>query len=409
MDYEKELKDLNDSIKSEQKKQAEALEAMKKDLKAENVVLLEKYDAAQKTIEKLSVQADTLAVQLKDQKMGGKRENPFKELRDAFTVKKDETKARLKKGEPLTFELKASTIDEATELSNGTTDLSTAVIVPFREPGIGKAPDRPLTLLDIISRGTINSNRVSWVERSARTAGAAAVAEGNQYAQSDFTWIQRFAPVEKIGTFVKVTNEALEDWDQLMSEINIELFPMIERTVESGVYSGTGTSPAMQGITDTSIAAAYTLTTEITGIVTPNLVDVITAAVAQIRGQYYTDELTAMVNPYDYAMMTMPKNADGIYLMPPNLAPDRITVAGCRVVVSGLVTAGYVLVGAFKRDTLFVNRGITIKIWDQDSTDPEYDLKTITASVRAVNRLKVPDYNAFVYDATADIVTAISS
>jgi HK97 family phage major capsid protein len=408
VDYEKELKDLNDSIKSEQKKQSEAIEAMKKDLKAENVALVEKYDASQKTIEKLSVQADTLATQLKDQKMGGKRENPFKELCDAFTVKKDETKARMKKGEPLTFELKASTIDEATELSNGTTDLSSAVIVPFREQGVGKAPDRPLTLLDIVSRGTINSNRVSWVERSARTAAAAAVAEGNQYAQSDFTYIQKFAPVEKIGTFVKVTNEALEDWDQLLSEINGELFPMIERTVESAVYSGTGTSPAMQGLFDgTSIAAAYSAT-GISGIVTPNLVDVITACAAQIRALYYVDELTAMVNPFDYAMMTMPKNADGIYLMPPNLAPDRVTVAGCRVVPSGLVTAGEIAFGAFKRDTLFISRGITIKIWDQDSTDPEFDLKTITASVRAVNRIKTPDYNAFVYDAISDIVTAIS-
>jgi HK97 family phage major capsid protein len=402
---EQELKALQMEIKSEQKKQFDAIEAMKKDVGAQNAALLEKYDAASANITKLSEQADALALQLKDQKMNGKRENPFTEMKKALTDKSVLTE--LKKGGQRTFEIKASTIDEATELSNGTTDLSAAVIVPFREPGVGKAPDRPTTLLDIVSRGGITSNRTSWVERSARTAGAAAVAEGNQYAQSDFTWIQRFAPVEKIGTFVKVTNEALEDWDQVMSEINNELFPMIERVVESGVYEGTGTSPALQGITDAGFATAYSAI-GITGIVTPNLIDVITSATAQIRALYFTDELFAVVNPFDYAMMTMPKNADGIYLMPPNLTSDRLSVAGVRVVVSGLVTQGYILVGAMKRDTLFIKRGIEIKIWDQDSTDPEYDLKTITASVRAVNRIKTTDYAAFVYDAIADIVTAIS-
>jgi HK97 family phage major capsid protein len=405
VDYEKELKDLNDSIKSEQKKQSEAIEAMKKDLKAENVALVEKYDASQKTIEKLSVQADTLATQLKDQKMGGKHENPFFEMSKKMTDKSFIQNLK-KPGASIDFELKVSTIDEATELTNGTTDLSAAVIVPLREPGVGKAPDRPLTLLDIIERGTITSNRVSWVERSGRTDGVAAVAEGNQYGQSDFTWLSRFANVEKVGTFIKVTNEALEDWPQLLSEINTELFPMVERKLEGYVYSGTGTSPQLQGIIDTGIATAYSAT-EIAGIVTPNLFDSIRSVIAQLRNLYYTDQLFALVNPFDAAMMDMPKNADGIYLLPPFITADRRNVSGCQVIESGLVTAGNVLVGAMKRDKLFVARGIEIKIWDQDSTDPEYDLKTITASVRAVNRIKVPDYNAFVYDAINDIIGLI--
>jgi HK97 family phage major capsid protein len=401
---EQELKALQLEIKSEQKKQFDAIEAMKKDVGAQNAALLEKYDAASGNIQKLSEQADALALQLKDQKMGGKRENPFSEMKKALTDKS--VLSELKKGGQRTFEIKASTIDEATELSNGTTDISGAVIVPFREPGVGKAPDRQVMLLDLVNRGTISSNRVSWVERSARTAGAAAVAQGNQYAQSDMTYIQKFAPVEKIGTFIKVTNEALEDWDQLMSEINMELFPMVERAVEAGVYSGTGTSPALQGITDTGIAAAYTATA-LSGIITPNIWDAIRAGIMQLStANFYPTAV--FINPVDGAFLDLPKNNDGSYLLPPFAQINGRMISGVKIYESNLVTAGDMLVGDFTKDTLFIKRGIEIKIWDQDSTDPEYDLKTITASVRAVNRIKVPHYDAFVYDTIADVITAIS-
>lgn len=396
-----ELKAVQDEIKAEQSKQTQLLADLKKASEEHKEVIAKKFEDAEKNIHTLSEQANALALQLKDVKMNGQRTSMFDTMKKSLTD--PATRLELKNGGQRTFEIKASTIDEATELSNSA--LANAVIVPFREMGIGKAPDRKITLLDLVNRGTINSNRVSWVERSARTEGAAAVAEGITYAQSDFTYIQKYAPVEKIGTFVKVTNEALEDWDQLLTEIQNELFPMVERALEAGVYNGTGNSPALQGITDTGIATAYTLAT-ISGIVTPNHFDAIRAAIAQLAvANYYPTAI--FINPVDGAFMDMPKNADGVYLMPPFMTANGTVVKGVKVYESNLVTAGDLLVGDFTKDTLFLKRGIEIKIWDQDSTDPELDLKTITASVRAVNRIKVPDYSAFVYDAIGDIITAI--
>jgi len=405
---EKDLKGLQDLIKNEVKSLADAQKAFEtaSELKREELaVKMAKYD---ENIQKLSEQADAIQLAQKDQKMGGQVVDPLADMKKALTDPKvrDEIKAR----KQVSFELKVSQIDLATELGNGTTNISTAVVIPFREPGVVKAPDRPTTLLDIINRANITSNRVAWVERTARTDGMdtnahASVAEGAIYLQSDFTWNQKFAPVEKIGTYVKCTNETLEDWDQLRAQITGELIPMVERALESQVYSGTGTSPQMQGIID--VCAAYTAT-GIAGVVSPNLVDVITACVAQIRAANFTGPLTALVNPLDYALATMPKNADGIYLMPPNFSADRMTVAGCRIVSSTLVTAGDILVGDFTRDTLFMHRGITVQFFNQEASDAIYDLTTITASCRAVNRLALPDYDAFVYDTISDIQTAIS-
>lgn len=411
-----ELKALETDIKTEQKKQSDAVALLIKASDDQKIELIGKLEESDKKLEKmetekktLQTQVDQIELKMKDQtKLISERANPLAEIKTALTDPK--VRAEIKNKVQKTFELKVSQIDLVTELSNGTTDLSAAVVIPFREAGVVKAPDRMLTLLDIIGRSNISSNRVSWVERTARTDGIstsalAAIVEGAIYKQSDFTWAQKFAPVEKIGTYVKCTNETLEDWDQLASQITNELIPMVERALELEVYSGTGTSPQMQGIID--VCSAFDLAT-ITGIITPNLVDVIRACVAQIRSNNFFGQLTALVNPLDAAIMDMPKNADGIYLLPPMLGSDRRTVGGCRVVESALVDAGSILVGDFSKDTLFTKRGIEIKFFNQEASDAIYDLTTITASCRAVNRLALPDYDAFVYDTISDIVTAIS-
>jgi HK97 family phage major capsid protein len=405
---EKDLKALQDLIKNEVKNLSEAQKAFEtaSELKREELASkMAKYD---ENIQKLSTQADAIQLAQKDQTRMGQKVDPFGEMKKTMTDKA--VIEELKHGGQRTFELKTSTIDLATELSGGTTDRSAAVVSPYFEPGVVKAPDRMVRLLDVIQRGNINSNRIAWVERTARTLvetnAVNAVSEGGAFIQADFTWATKFLPVEKIGKYVKCTSETLEDWDQLLSQIQGELVPALERGLENEVYSGTGTSPQMKGIT--TVCAAYTATA-ISGIVSPNLVDAIRAAVAQIRAANFDGQLTAMINPYDAAMMDMPKNSEGIYLMPPMLDSGRRTVGGCRVIESNLVTAGYMLVGDFSRNALFTKRGIEIKIWDQEASDAIYDLKTITASVRAVNRIALPDYDAFVYDAIGDIVTAISA
>ena len=105
----------------------------------------------------------------------------------------------------------------------------------------------------------------------------------------------------------------------------------------------------------------------------------------------------------------MTKGTDGQYVMPPFSTNGGMNIAGMRVLQSNLVTAGEVLVGDFSRATLYLKRGIEIKIWDQDSTDPEYDLKTITASCRGAVKFPAPNIYAFVYDTVSDILADITA
>ena len=409
------MKDLVDQVSTEVKAmklandeltKALTLKASPDDLKALETALKQKDTEFEAKMLTITDALDKVQLEMKDNTRFNQGDSDFSKMELKMKDKTFIEGLKGHKGEA-NFEIKTgTTMDVATYLSGSS--LTTAVVVPFREPGVGKAPDRVPTLLDLITRGNINSDPLTWVERYSRTIAAAAVAEGATYANSIMLYLMRSQAVERLGHFIKVQNKALEDWDLLMSEIQNELFTGLELIIESEVYSGSATTPHLKGITHTGIAAAYS-STGLTGkIITPNHFDAIRAAIMQLRQAEYQAS-AIFINPADGAAMDMPKNSDGIYLLPPFITSTGTVVKGIPVIESNLVSAGDILVGDFKKDALFMKRGIEIRIWEQNEDDVLYDRKTITASVRCVNRLKVPDYNAFVYDAIQDIINDLTT
>ena len=400
---EKELKALQDEIRNEQKKQTDLIEDMKKAGADQKADFDKKYADLEKNIQTLSQQADAIQLAMNDKKFGGEK-SPFEDMKKALTDKSRISELK-KRGGSIAFEIKAgSTMTAATNLSTGSLDNS--VVIPFRELGVGKAPDRIPTLLDLIEVGQINSDLDTWVERSARTISAASVAEGSKYVQSDLTYINKSQKVERIGHFFKVQNIMLEDWDQLLSEIRTEGMTGLEREIERQVFAGTGTTPEMQGITDSGIAQAFS-STSLAGLVPdPNVFDTARAAIMQLKEAEYTGS-AIFINPAQGAQMDLAKDSNGAYVLPPFITAGGAIVRGLPVYESNLVTAGYMLVGDFRKCKLSFKRGIEVAIFDQNEDDPLYDRKTIVVSCRAVNRIKTPDYYAFVYDAIDDIKAAI--
>jgi HK97 family phage major capsid protein len=400
---EKELKALQEQITLEQKKQTEMVEALKTAHTEEVDKLVKKLDKADTDIKTLSLQADAIQIKLNEQgKDFGKEVDPFADMKKSMTSKDFMTQLKGRGGKA-EFEVKVgNTMTASTNLSTGV--FADRVPLFFREAGVGKAPDRIPTLLDLVSRGTISSDLDTWVERSGRTMSAASVAEGSPYIKSDLTYINKSQKVERLGHFYKVQNIALEDWDQFITEIQTEGYNGLEREIERQVYAGTGNTPEMLGITTN--AAAFTAVS-LTGIVTPNHYDALRAAIMQLRLAEYP-ALTAFVSPVEGAAMDLPKNAQGIYLMPPFADIRGKIISGVRVVESTLVTPGNVLIGDFSKDLLMFKRGIRVEIFDQNEDDAIYDRKTIVISCRCVNRIKTPDYNAFVFDQFSDIIAAIS-
>ena len=410
---EKELKEITQELNAKMG-EFEKVEGRLEEL-IESKASSEQIDTLQKSltesggkIDKLNEEIERMGESMKERTMKGR--NPMDVMKDALTPEFLKKTAPIGKEGRVTLDLhpmnilKVGTVNEHTNLTFGTANTNSAVL-PFNESGVGKAPDRQVYLVDLFNTATSTSPRVTWVERSARTDGAATRAEAAIMGQSDYTYIRRIRDVENISSYVVVTDEALEDWDQLQSEIRLELFGQLGRELDDQLLTGDGSTPNLAGVTSLCRTFDYT---GLNGIVAaPNIFDAITAAATQVRAGYLYNPTHAVLHPTDFAKMNLIKDANNNYVLPPFMTANGMMVDGLQVVVNTGITAGQVLVGDFTKGTVFFRKGIDIRLWDQNSDNPIYGLKTITGNMRAALRIKTPDYNAFVYDAITDITTAI--
>jgi HK97 family phage major capsid protein len=335
-------------------------------------------------------------------------------IEKAFPVEK--IKGLKNKGQSVEFKIDVhpanvfkADMTASTNLTYGT--FANSVVEPIRVPGVAKAPDRQVAVLDICAIGQLapNQPRLTWVERSARTEGAAARNEGAIMGNSDFTYISRSTDVQNISTYVKTTNESLEYWDQLLSEIRMELVPMIQRKLDDYLLTGTGSAPQLLGLCyGGTIAQAYSYTGLSNMVEDPNYADALVAGLTQIKVALHRPNYI-LLHPTDVAIMRLSKDANGN-------SPRSVTynmegapfIDGVPVKENTGITAGKVLIGDFTKASVWFRKGIDIRIWDQNDTDPIYNYKTITADMACAFKVPTVDYNAFLYDDISDIITAIA-
>ena len=411
---EKELKKITEELSEKFEALEEVLgksqEAIDGKASSEDIELLKKSsEEIAESIQKLSKQQDEIELKLSEQakpQVNGYGNKFLKELKE-FGLENLKTKgfSGVIECHPWNLLNKVGTIVIDDNL--GAFDLDTAVILPMRTPGVEKAPDRRTSILDLMTIATTSSNHVTWIERSARTDGTAAVSEAGQYAQSDFHWTQYKALVEKIGTYIKISSESLEDWPFVISEIRNELMGMLRRQLEAEVFSGSASTPHLDGIDNNAVA--YSDTDLDDYVSNPTTADAIRAAINQILGDDFTNINGIILHPSDVAKMQLDKDGNNNYLFPTFFTQDGMRIHGVPVIESTLITAGYLMVGDFSKITVYMRRNMDIRIWDQDSTDPEYDLKTITGSLRATLKWPSTAYAGVIYDAISDITSAIES
>jgi HK97 family phage major capsid protein len=264
-------------------------------------------------------------------------------------------------------------------------------VTPSREPGVSAHPRVPLLLFDLIQKGTTDSNRVEWIERNTETPGTAMKAENNQFGESTYQWRQQSMPVEKITDMVKLTREMLEDAEFVRSEIMTILNFNIPYLREYQVLTGNGSTPNLKGLL--TYAKTFSLPTGVDGVADPNNYDALKAAILQVNLGINSGQKTGffpnacVLNPVDAVNMELEKDANNNYILPPFKSAGGLAISGVPVITTPMMTVGSFLVGDLSVMKAFIKRGIEINFWDQNSTDPEYDRVTVTASHRLALRV----------------------
>ncbi len=223
-----------------------------------------------------------------------------------------------------------------------------------RLPGIVPFAAEERTVADLMLSGNTDNNSMTYMEETTFTNAAANVAEGAAKPEAALNFTKRTVPVEKIATWLPVTDELMEDVPALRSYVEQRLIFMVKRQEETQLLLGNGTSPNIRGINNAS-----GIQTQAKGAdPTP---DAVYKAMTKIRVVAFSEPTAAVFHPNDWQDIRLLRTADGIYIWgsPADAGVERIW--GLNVRITTAQTEGTGLVGAFTPHAqIFRRAGITV-------------------------------------------------
>ena len=269
------------------------------------------------------------------------------------------------------------------------------VPVEQRLAGLNAIPSRTVRLLDIVSRGTAESNVISWVYQANKDGAAGGTSEGALKNQIDFDLVVASESVKKRTAFIKISEEMLGDIAFMEAEINNELMRELLKDVENQVYQGDGTGNNLNGILTT--AAAFAAGTFAGTVDNANEADVLTVAANQIKIGEFDAPNYIMMNPSDVTILKLIKTSttDKRYIDRLVMIAGQMSLDGIPIIETTLVAAGTYLIGAFDLATVYDKGSMSIEV-GRDSDDFTKNLVTVLAEWRGLCIVKNNDRGAFV-------------
>lgn len=263
---------------------------------------------------------------------------------------------------------------------NITTDAASAgdLVAPDRLQGIVAAPERRMTVRDLITPGTTGSNLIQYVKETGFQNMAATVVEGTAKPKSDITFDLVASSVVKIATYVKASTEILADAAMLQSYIDGRLRYMLSYVEEAQLLKGSGVGNNLNGIY--TQASAYAAPIAIPGPLTR--IDILRLALLQAELAEYP-ATGIVLHPSDWAAIELQKDSTGAYIFanPQSLAQPALW--GRPVVGTQAMTADTFLVGAFKLGAqVFDRMQANVMVATENEDDFIKNMVTILAEER---------------------------
>lgn len=302
-------------------------------------------------------------------------------------------------------ELKA-TISEGTSGTPGPG--YAAVQTPTVLPGLVDIKRLPLSVADLFPQGSTNSPLLRYVVQAGYTNAAAFTAEGATKPEGSQTLAVVDETLHKITETYHVTDEMMEDFDQLQSFLNAQLIWDVKTAEEIGLLSGNGTAPNILGLLNRSgLSTTFAKDSNVanalgtTSPTTDNDMDAIYRMITQIRVNSFIEPDHIVIDAASWQNVALTKSSQGVYYAGgPFMNAGNPNLWGLPVVVTPRMPAGTAVVGNFAvGGQIFRKGGITVEATNSNNDDFVKNLVTIRAEERLLLAIYRP--NAF------GIVTAL--
>ena len=237
-----------------------------------------------------------------------------------------------------------------------------------REAGSTGVTRRNPWVLDIVNVGTTNAAAYNYVERTGHEGGPTMTAEGALKPQADWDYIERTAVPKKIPVIVTVSKEMLADIDGIVDDVYMEITEQINLFADAGLLTGDGIGTNLVGI-DANATAFAPGALLLNLVPFANAMDVLRAAVGQVRRQLY-EPTYVMCHPDVSSLMDLEKTVvDGIYLLPAFTSVDNQVISGVRLITNTGMGVDDFLVGDFTKFKVKVREGLNIDVGYRGAQD----------------------------------------
>jgi len=230
-------------------------------------------------------------------------------------------------------------------------------------PGITDIRFQPLTVADLFPSGTTNSPLLRYLVETAVTNAAATVAELGLKPESAITFSKVDETLKKIATFLPVSDEMLEDFDQIRSYLDARLTLFVKLQEEVQLLRGDGTGTNLVGILNRAGLATSIAKGTSPSLSGDNDMDAIYRQITAIRTTSFLEPETIVIDPLGWQNIVLSKDSQGRYLgSGPFMSVQTPMLWGKPVVPTTAMPSNTALVGAFRQASqVFRKGGITVE------------------------------------------------
>ena len=242
---------------------------------------------------------------------------------------------------------------------------------------------QPPTMLDVIP--IVNTNQAAYVfmRQTTRTNNAAERAESAQGSiqtlpESAFVWTEISETIRKIGHWVPVSDEQIEDIAAMESLLRMDMRDGVRERLSSQILNGDGNAPNVNGF----LAAGRSLGDhDASGEV---IATGIGRGIETVQTEGFVEPDGIVMNPSDWWSWKLERTLEGIYIHGHPSQAGPATLWALPVITTTEIPQGEALVGAFRRfSRLAVRRGVEVQISSEHDEFFIQGLQAIKAEMRA--------------------------